>query len=57
MPALIGASTRAPRAPASSCSTASGAIVAVAQKEHAQIYPQPGWVEHDAVEIWRNTRR
>jgi glycerol kinase len=32
-----------------------GAIVAVAQREHAQIYPQPGWVEHDAAEIWRNT--
>src|SRR5690606_21747907 len=32
-----------------------GAIVALAQKEHAQIYPQPGWVEHDAVEVWRNT--
>jgi len=35
---------------------ASGAIVTSAQKEHAQIYPQPGWVEHDAVEIWRNTQ-
>ncbi|MEP7314176.1 MAG: glycerol kinase GlpK [Pseudomonadota bacterium] len=33
----------------------SGAIVARAQKEHAQIYPRPGWVEHDALEIWRNT--
>lgn len=29
-----------------------GAIVAVAQKEFRQIYPQPGWVEHDAREIW-----
>ena len=28
--------------------------VAVAQREHAQICPQPGWVEHDANEIWRN---
>ena len=35
---------------------ASGAIVSVAQKEHAQIMPQPGWVEHDPVEIWSNTR-
>jgi len=34
----------------------SGAIVTSAQKEHAQIYPQPGWVEHDATEIWRNTQ-
>ncbi len=31
-------------------------IVAQAQIEHAQIYPQPGWVEHDPVEIWRNTQ-
>jgi glycerol kinase len=30
-------------------------IVAVSQMEHAQIYPQPGWVEHDPLEIWRNT--
>ena len=31
-------------------------IVAESQIEHAQIYPQPGWVEHDPVEIWRNTQ-
>src|SRR6185437_498189 len=30
-------------------------IVAKAQKEHRQIYLRPGWVEHDAMEIWRNT--
>ena len=29
-----------------------GAIIAVAQKEFTQIFPQPGWVEHDANEIW-----
>ncbi len=29
-----------------------GAVVAVDQKEHEQIYPKPGWVEHDANEIW-----
>ncbi|MFJ9416455.1 glycerol kinase GlpK [Streptomyces sp. NPDC101227] len=29
-----------------------GAIVAVDQREHRQIFPQPGWVEHDATEIW-----
>ncbi|MFV0280975.1 MAG: glycerol kinase GlpK [Rhodoblastus sp.] len=33
-----------------------GDIVALAQKEHAQICPRPGWVEHDAAEIWSNTR-
>ncbi|MFZ0088788.1 MAG: glycerol kinase GlpK [Solirubrobacteraceae bacterium] len=31
-----------------------GRIVSVAQKEHDQIYPKPGWVEHDPEEIWRN---
>lgn len=32
-----------------------GEIVASAQQEHRQIYPKPGWVEHDPLEIWRNT--
>jgi glycerol kinase len=31
-------------------------IVSIAQKEHRQIYPKPGWVEHDAEEIWRRTQ-
>jgi glycerol kinase len=31
-------------------------IVAVAQKEHEQIFPKPGWVEHDALEILRRTQ-
>ncbi len=30
----------------------SGHVVAVDQKEHEQIYPKPGWVEHDPAEIW-----
>src|SRR5260370_2356951 len=29
-----------------------GKVVGVAQKEFTQIFPQPGWVEHDANEIW-----
>src|SRR5262249_12501001 len=33
-----------------------GATVACVQKEHRQIYPQPGWVEHDPEEIWRATQ-
>jgi glycerol kinase len=32
----------------------SARIVSVAQKEHEQIYPRPGWIEHDPEEIWRN---
>jgi len=34
---------------------ADGRIVSVAQKEHRQIYPKPGWVEHDPAEIIANT--
>src|SRR5580658_7775591 len=33
-----------------------GRIAASAQKEHQQICPQPGWVEHDPDEIWLRTR-
>jgi glycerol kinase len=33
-----------------------GTIITSGQKEHEQIYPKPGWVEHDAAEIWRNTQ-
>jgi glycerol kinase len=34
----------------------SGQVVANAYKKHEQIYPEPGWVEHDAEEIWENTK-
>ena len=34
----------------------SGRIVSTAQKEHEQIYPKPGWVEHNPEEIWRSTQ-
>ncbi len=33
-----------------------GRVVSVDQKEHRQIYPQPGWVEHDPLEIWERTQ-
>jgi glycerol kinase len=33
-----------------------GNAVASDQKEHRQIYPQPGWVEHDPLEIWTRTQ-
>ncbi|MBT5466684.1 MAG: glycerol kinase GlpK [Candidatus Marinimicrobia bacterium] len=33
-----------------------GNVVAVDQKEHEQIYPQPGWVEHNPLEIWMRTQ-
>jgi len=34
----------------------SGSIVSSGQKEHEQIFPRAGWVEHDPAEIWDNTR-
>ncbi|NUS42059.1 MAG: glycerol kinase, partial [Terrabacter sp.] len=34
----------------------SGRVVAVDQQEHRQILPRAGWVEHDPMEIWQNTR-
>jgi glycerol kinase len=33
-----------------------GQVVAVDQEEHEQIYPKPGWVEHDPLEIWQRTQ-
>jgi glycerol kinase len=34
-----------------------GRTVSSAQREHRQIFPQPGWVEHDADEIWQRTQQ
>src|SRR2546429_427358 len=34
----------------------SGSVMALAQKEFRQIFPKPGWVEHDATEIWATQR-
>src|SRR5579863_1521643 len=36
---------------------AKGQIAAIDQTEHRQIYPRPGWVEHDALEIWANVEQ
>ncbi len=33
-----------------------GDVVAIHQREHQQIYPKPGWVEHDPLEIWTRTQ-
>ena len=33
-----------------------GSVISVGQKEHEQIFPKAGWVEHDPAEIWRNTQ-
>ena len=34
----------------------SGKVISLAQKEHRQIYPQPGWVEHEPLEIWERAQ-
>ena len=33
-----------------------GRIISVHQKEHEQIFPRPGWVEHNPLEIWQTTK-
>ena len=35
----------------------SGQLVSIAQLEHRAHYPQPGWIEHDAAEIWPTCAR
>jgi glycerol kinase len=34
----------------------SGSVVSSGQREHEQIFPRAGWVEHDPMEVWNNTR-
>lgn len=34
-----------------------GHILSIDQKEHRQLYPKPGWVEHDPLEIWESTQQ
>ena len=34
----------------------SGGVISVHQMEHQQIFPQPGWVEHNPLEIWARTQ-
>ena len=48
-------STKAPPPPRRSSYDSPVNLLDKASIEHRQIYPQPGWVEHDAEEIWRNT--
>jgi len=56
MPVLIGAIDQGTTSTRFIVFDRGGTIVALAQKEHEQIYPKPGWVEHDPWEIWRNTQ-
>jgi len=53
MPSYIGAIDQGTTSSRFIVFDGSGRIVSIAQKEHEQIYPKPGWVAHDPAEIWR----
>ncbi|HSM45277.1 MAG TPA: glycerol kinase GlpK [Acidimicrobiia bacterium] len=56
MPDLVGAIDQGTTSTRFMVFDAGGGVVAVSQEEHSQIFPEPGWVEHDPVEIWDKTR-
>lgn len=56
MPELIGALDQGTTSTRFIVFDRQGQVVSVDQREHAQIFPQPGWVEHDASEIWESCR-
>jgi glycerol kinase len=56
MPDYIGAIDQGTTSTRCIVFSRSGQIVATAQREHGQIYPRPGWVEHDPQEIWWRTQ-
>lgn len=56
MPSYIGAIDQGTTSTRFIVFDKSGRVVSVAQREHEQIYPHPGWVEHDPQEIWRRAR-
>lgn len=56
MPAYLGALDQGTTSTRFIVFDRAGRIVSSAQEEHEQIYPAPGWVEHDPDEIWRRTQ-
>lgn len=56
MPSYIGAIDQGTTSTRFIIFDRSGRIISAAQQEHEQIYPHPGWVEHDPREIWRRTQ-
>ncbi len=56
MPAYVGAIDQGTTSSRFIVFDKAGGVVSLAQREHAQIYPKAGLVEHDALEIWRNTQ-
>ncbi|MGH2819416.1 MAG: glycerol kinase GlpK [Actinomycetota bacterium] len=57
MPAYVGAIDQGTTSTRFMVFDLGGQVVAVDQLEHEQIYPRPGWVEHDPREIWRRTQQ
>jgi glycerol kinase len=55
MPDLVGAIDQGTSSTRFMIFDSSGGVVGMAQSEHTQIFPRPGWVEHDPVEIWEKT--
>src|SRR5690625_7828281 len=56
MPDYVLAIDQGPTSTRASIFDRAGQIVESGQIEHEQILPKAGWVEHDPLEIWRNTR-
>jgi glycerol kinase len=56
MPAYVGALDQGTSSTRFIVFDRGGRVVSQAQEEHQQIYPAPGWVEHDPEEIWRRTQ-
>jgi glycerol kinase len=55
MPELVGAIDQGTSSTRFMIFDSAGSVVGMAQSEHSQIFPEPGWVEHDPVEIWDKT--
>jgi glycerol kinase len=55
MPELVGALDQGTTSTRFMVFDAAGAVISADQQEHRQIFPRPGWVEHDASEIWSMT--
>ncbi|HVR77229.1 MAG TPA: glycerol kinase GlpK [Acidimicrobiia bacterium] len=55
MPELVGALDQGTTSTRFMIFDGAGEVVAVDQREHRQIFPRPGWVEHDPIEIWSMT--
>jgi glycerol kinase len=57
MPAFVGAIDSGTTSSRFMLFDAAGAIVAYDQREHTQLFPQSGWVEHEPLEIWERTHQ